>query len=161
MSAGSTTVWFTFGTEQRGDRRTQIVRVMNTTTEGGCLCGTLRYRLTASPTRGSICYCVDCRRASAAPMVAWVSVCRENFALLSGDLKRIRYAERLRSFAPCCGTPILIQDEEDAEWIDVTTCSLDHPEEYPPKAAIWIEDRLPWMSNAASLPEFPRSREGP
>ena len=132
---------------------------MITTIEGGCLCGTLRYQLTASPNPGSICFCVDCRRASAAPMVAWVSVRRENFALLSGALKRVRHAERFRSFAPCCGTPILVQDAEDSEWIDVTTCSLDQPESSSPKAAIWVEDRLPWM--VASLPEFPRAREAP
>ena len=120
---------------------------------------TLRYRLTASPIPGSICCCVDCRRASAAPMVAWVAVRRENFILLSGELKRIRHAERLRSFAPCCGTPILVQDAEDSEWIDVTTCSLDQPELYAPKAVIWTEDRLPWMANAASLPEFLHDRE--
>ncbi len=94
-------------------------------------------------------------------MVAWVSVRGENFALLSGELRRIRYAERLRSFAPCCGTPILIQDEEDAEWIDVTTCSLDQPEGYSPKAASWVEDRLPWIANTASLPAFPRAPEAP
>ena len=134
---------------------------MITTTEGGCLCGTLRYQLTASPNPGSICFCVDCRRASAAPMVAWVSVRREIFALLSGELKRIKHAERFRSFAPCCGTPILVQDAEDSEWIDVTTCSMDQPELSSPKAAIWVEDRLPWMANAASLPEFPRAREAP
>ena len=94
-------------------------------------------------------------------MVAWVSVRGENFALLSGELKRIKHAERFRSFAPCCGTPILIQDAEDAEWIDVTTCSLDQPELISPKAAIWTEDRLPWMANAAALPEFPRARDAP
>jgi hypothetical protein len=94
-------------------------------------------------------------------MVAWVSVRRENFTLLSGELKRIRHAERLRSFAPCCGTPILFQDAEDSECIDVTTCSLDQPKLYSPKAVIWAEDRLPWMANAASLPEFPRAREAP
>ena len=130
---------------------------MITKVEGGCLCGALRYQLTASPTAGSICHCIDCRRASAAPGVAWVSIRRENFALISGELKRIRFAERFRSFAPCCGTPILIQDAEDAEWIDVTTCSLDQAEGFPPPAVIWVEDRLPW--NTASLPEFPRARE--
>ena len=94
-------------------------------------------------------------------MVAWVSVRRDDFALLSGELKRVTHAERLRSFAPCCGTPISIQDEEDAEWIDVTTCSLDRPESHAPKAAIWTEDRLPWMAKAASFPEFSRSQEAP
>lgn len=127
--------------------------------EGGCLCGKLRYQLTGPPRVGSVCYCLDCRRASAAPGVAWVSVRRQDFLVLSGQLKQVQHADRLRSFASCCGTPILIQDAVDSESLDVTTCSMDNPEAYPPRAAIWIEDRLPWIPGINSLPEFPRDRQ--
>lgn len=113
--------------------------------EGGCLCGALRYRLTAPPNPGSICHCEDCRRSAGAPLLAWVAVRREDFLLLFGEPRRITHAGRIRSFAPCCGTQILIQDAEDSAILDVTTCSLDHPELFPPKGAIWLEDRLPWM----------------
>jgi hypothetical protein len=134
---------------------------MTTTTDGGCLCGKTRYRLTGLPKQtSSICYCIDCRRASAAPGVAWASFRRENILLLSGELKQIRHAERVRSFASCCGTPILFQDEEDSDWVDVTICSMDQPELHSPDVAIWTEDRLPWIADAASLPEF-RAREAP
>jgi hypothetical protein len=92
---------------------------------GGCLCGEMRYQLSGSPRHGSICYCLDCRRASAAPGVAWVSVRREDFLLLSGQVKQVQHAGRLRSFATCCGTPILVQDAVDSQWVDVATCSMD------------------------------------
>ena len=134
---------------------------MITTIDGGCLCGTVRYRITEGPKQMSICYCVDCRRASAAPVVAWASFRRENIAVLSGELKQIRHADRLRSFASCCGTPIFFQDDEDSEWIDVTICSMDRPELHSPDVAIWTEDRLPWIADVASLPEFRRARETP
>ncbi|MFL6594428.1 MAG: GFA family protein [Chthoniobacterales bacterium] len=127
--------------------------------EGGCLCGKLRYRLGGSVRNGCICYCIDCRRASGAPGVAWVSVGKEDFLVLSGELKQVRHADRLRSFAACCGTPILIQDAEDSEWVDVTTCSLDSPEVHSPQAAIWTEDRLSWIPSLGSLVEFRRDRE--
>ena len=127
--------------------------------EGGCLCGKTRYQLRGSPRPGSLCYCVDCRRASAAPGVAWVAIRREDFLILSGELKQIQHADRFRSFAVCCGTPILIRDAVDSEWIDVTTCSMDNPELYPPVATIWIGDRLPWVSGVDSLPKFWRDRE--
>src|SRR5436305_5449484 len=120
-----------------------LVTPMSVLTEGGCLCGKIRYRLRGSLRPGSICYCFDCRRASAAPAVAWVSVRREDFVLLSGQLKQVEHADRFRSFAACCGTPILVQDAVDSQRVDVTTCSMDSPELHPPKAAIWTEDRLP------------------
>lgn len=129
--------------------------------EGGCLCGALRYRLNGPPAPGSLCYCMDCRRASAAPMVAWVSVRRDHFVLLSGEFRRIRHAGSIRSFAPCCGTPVMIEDTEDSERIDVTACSMDELAGYSPVASIWVEDRPPWMMNVASLPEFPHSRHPP
>jgi hypothetical protein len=78
---------------------------------------------------------------------------------LSGQLKQVQHADRLRSFATCCGTPILVQDAVDSQWVDVTTCSMDSPELYPPEAAIWTEDRLPWIPSVSSLPEFPRDRQ--
>jgi hypothetical protein len=134
---------------------------MSTTFNGGCLCGTTRYRLTGLPKQTSNCHCIDCRRASAAPFVAWAGFHREKIALLSGQLMQVRHAGRIRSFASCCGTPIFIQDDEDSEWIDVTICSMDQPEMLAPDAEIWTEDRLPWIAAGDSLPEFPRARETP
>src|SRR5882724_1119087 len=132
---------------------------MSVLIEGGCLCGEMRYQLSGSPRPGSICYCLDCRRASAAPGVAWVSVRRKDFLLLSGQLKQVQHAGRLRSFATCCGAPILVQDAVDALWVDVTTCSMDSPELYPPKPAIWTGNGLPWISAVSSLLEYPRDTQ--
>jgi len=70
------------------------------------------------------------------------------------------YADRLRSFASCCGTPLFIQDEANSEWIDVTVASLDDPTTTPPEAAIWIEDKLPWVQLDPGRPAFRRNREG-
>lgn len=118
---------------------------MTTSIEGGCLCGGLRYRLHTEPTQLSDCHCIDCRRASAAPFVTWGAVRRDQIELPAGDLRKVIYAGRLRSFAACCGTPLFFQDNEASESIDVTIASLDHPENYHPQVAIWTEDRLPWV----------------
>jgi hypothetical protein len=112
--------------------------------EGGCLCGGLRYRLRDQPVRISDCHCIDCRRGSAAPFVTWGVVRKSDVELLSGELRKVPHADRVRSFAACCGTPLFFQDNEDAPTIDVTIASLDHPERYTPEVAIWTEDRLPW-----------------
>jgi hypothetical protein len=109
--------------------------------------------------RGSDCHCEDCRRASAAPYVTWCSVPSKEIEILSGELRRVAYADRLRSFASCCGTPLFIQDEVSSEWIDVTVASLDDAEAFPPQAAIWVEDKLPWVMLDASLPAFRRGRD--
>ena len=132
---------------------------MNAPIEGGCLCGGVRYRLLTAPTHLNDCHCIDCRRASAAPFVTWGAVPRDDIKLLSGELRKVNHAGRLRSFAACCGTPLFFQDNESSESIDVTIASLDHPESYSPAVAIWTEDRLPWAILDPSLPSFRQGRE--
>src|SRR5438132_1318673 len=119
------------------------VRRMASAIEGGCLCGGVRYRLHVRPKQGSDCHCEDCRRASAAPYLTWCSVPSQAIEVLSGELRRVSYADRLRSFASCCGTPLFIQDEVGSEWIDVTVASLDDPGTFHPEVAIWTEDKSP------------------
>ena len=135
------------------------VRRMASTIEGGCLCGGVRYRLHVRPKQGSDCHCEDCRRASAAPYVTWCSVPSKAIEVLSGELRRVLYADRLRSFASCCGTPLFIQDEVSSEWIDVTVASLDDPKTFHPEVAIWTEDKLPWVKLDPSRRAFRRSRD--
>jgi hypothetical protein len=127
--------------------------------EGGCLCGGVRYRLHAMPKAGSDCHCEDCRRASGAPYMTWCSVPSKAVEVVRGEPRRVLHADRLRSFAPCCGTPLFIHDEANSEWTDVTLGSLDDPRAVPPEAVIWIEDKLPWVHLDPSLPAFPRNRE--
>jgi hypothetical protein len=52
-----------------------------------------------------------------------------------------------------------MQDEMSSERMDVTVASLDDPNTFPPEAAIWTEDKLPWVKLDPSLPAFGRSRE--
>jgi hypothetical protein len=96
--------------------------------EGGCLCGRTRYRLRAAPVRISDCHCIDCRRGSAAPFVTWGVVRPTEVEILSGELRKVRHAERLRSFAACCGTPLFFRENENAPTIDVTIAILVRPE---------------------------------
>ena len=39
--------------------------------EGGCQCGAIRYQISGEPVMAAICHCAMCRRANAAPAVAW------------------------------------------------------------------------------------------
>ena len=39
--------------------------------EGGCLCGSVRYRVAGDPVAATLCHCRSCRRASGGTNVAW------------------------------------------------------------------------------------------
>ncbi len=130
-----------------------------TNIDGGCLCGGVRYRLHETPRQICDCHCIDCRRASAAPFVIWGSVPKEKMELLSGESRKVKHADRIRSFAACCGTPLFFQEKDDSEWIDMTIASLDHPEDFSTEASIWTEDRLPWVTLDSSHPTYRQGRE--
>ncbi len=90
--------------------------------------------------------------------MTWGSVRRSALEPLSGDVRTITHALRLRSFATCCGTSLFFEDHEGCEWIDVAVASLDHPERYAPEAAIWMDDRLPWVPLAPDRITHAQSR---
>jgi hypothetical protein len=77
--------------------------------------------------------------------------------MTKGEPRKITYANRIRSFAACCGTHLFFEETKDSDTIDVTIASLDDPAPFAPEKAIWLEDKLPWVVIDESLPSFPKS----
>ncbi len=119
---------------------------------GGCLCGATRYAINAAPRYTSYCHCEDCRRASGAPVVAWTFFPADTLAWIKGTPRTLHFAERERTFCSDCGTPLSFFDPAIPGEFEVTTCSLDHPELYPPRDHTWITDRLPWFETTDATP---------
>jgi hypothetical protein len=125
---------------------------------GGCLCGAVRYEATGEPYNITHCHCLDCRRISGAPFVTWASFRRSDVHFTAEQPGEYQWAGRLRSFCPHCGTPLTFMMEPDADEIDVTVCSFDHPETVSPADHTWVEDRLPWIRLADELPAYQQTR---
>src|SRR5436309_15430717 len=94
---------------------------------GGCLCGGTRYVLKSRPFALIDCHCIDCRRSAGAPYVQWGSVPRQDLVVTKGEPRKIAYADRIRSFAACCGTHLFFEYTKDSEVIDLTIASLADP----------------------------------
>lgn len=97
--------------------------------EGGCLCAAIRYRITGAPLAQSLCHCKSCRSS---PHV-------------------------VRTFCGTCGTPLSYQHDERLDTTDVTTATLDRPDEFAPTREIWIEHKIPWETLNQNLRHYPRS----
>jgi hypothetical protein len=129
------------------------------TLAGGCFCGHLRYEASGPVTDETNCHCTICRRTSGAPFVSWFSVSAANFRLTRGTPQRFRSSEGgERAFCPRCGTPITFQYDALPDEIDITTCSLDEPEQLPPQDHIQTSSQLSWLSRNHELPRFSGSR---
>ena len=130
---------------------------MNSVAEGGCLCGAVRYQVRGEPLAKSLCHCRTCRLASGAPSVAWVVFKSGDFEFIVG--RAMTYSSSpgvTRAFCGDCGTPLTYQSASRMDTIDVTTVSLDHPEDFAPTEEIWVEHRLSWEALNAALPHHSR-----
>src|SRR5437867_13339761 len=87
---------------------------------GGCVCGGTRYALTSASFSLGDCHCIDCRRSAGAPYVTWGSVRREDLVVTRGEPRKVAHANRLGSFAACCGTDSFFEGPRASESIYVT-----------------------------------------
>lgn len=128
------------------------------TLQGGCQCGAIRYEVNGTPQHVALCHCSDCRKSAGAPMVSWAAFAEAEFTLLQGDLTIFNSSgNALRSFCPRCGTGIAYRNAEFLPGIvDIQSATLDDPNALPAGAHIQIAERIGWMAEAHSLPEFQR-----
>jgi hypothetical protein len=114
---------------------------------GGCACGAVRYRLDAAPFDAGYCHCLQCRRSSGAPVLAFASVPRPLFTLVEGELRRRRstaFGERW--FCGDCGTQIAMLVDHQPETLDFTLASLDEPERVRPSFHLFFGERIAWFN---------------
>lgn len=130
--------------------------------EGGCLCGNIRYRLTDPRTRTGHCHCSMCRRAGGAPVVTWITAEEKHFTLTKGEPAWYRSSDHARrAFCPTCGTPLLFVSTRYAGTVDVTAGSLDHPERLVPVNHVYEPDRIPWVIMTDGLPRHVEDSRSP
>ncbi|GAB4183301.1 MAG: GFA family protein [Terrimicrobiaceae bacterium] len=128
---------------------------------GRCLCGKISYRIESAPGPTSLCHCEDCRRASGAPSVAWTFFPSGTLQWTGKIPRTVLHADRERTFCPDCGTPLTFFDPKIPGQFEVTTCSLDHPEQHIPADHNWESDRIPWFDPLPHLPRYPENSPAP
>lgn len=126
---------------------------------GQCYCGAVRYEVSGEAFNQTLCHCADCRRASGAPCVAWFTVQVARFRITLGRAREFRSSPSVtRSFCPQCGTQLTYRRDDQPDSIDITTCSLDHPDRAAPVDHTFTHSRLGWIKLADGLPQFERTR---
>jgi hypothetical protein len=127
---------------------------------GGCYCGYIRYEAGGEPFHETVCHCTICRRSTGGACVAWFSVPRVEFKVTTGHPATFNSTEHgTRSFCPQCGTQLTFEDARFPDELDITTTSLDEPEQVPPKDHTQTGTRLSWLHLSDELPKFRDARD--
>jgi hypothetical protein len=133
---------------------------------GGCRCGAIRFEAKADPFHISYCHCGDCRRASGAPVSAYVGF-RSEDVTFSGTVGSTYGASPItRRFCGICGSPVSYSDERLSGQIYMMLGAMDAPENYPPRVHGYVREQLPFFHVDDGLPRMetitvPRSEGAP
>ncbi len=101
---------------------------MTSVLEGGCLCGSIRFRATGVPGKPHTCSCRICQRHSGAPTLSWVEYPADSVTWtgLGGPPAAWRSSEwSSRAFCPVCGSTVGAID--DAPVVALVTGAFDRP----------------------------------
>ena len=122
--------------------------------EGGCLCGKVRFRVTAAAAVDTgYCHCRMCQRNSGAPVVAWATFPAASFSWTAAPPATYASSPKVRrQFCADCGSYLVFLRDGSAE-VSVNTASLDDPAAFPPRMHIFSESRIPWFRTDDDLPQ--------
>ena len=126
---------------------------------GGCLCGAVRYQISAPAIDVIYCHCRMCQRFTGGQIVAGAWFPIEATRFTQGDLKYYRSSSIAeRGFCADCGSGLMYRALVKAPWSDwywVLVASLDNPEDFVPSLHFGIESQMPWLD---VHDDFPRVR---
>lgn len=130
---------------------------------GGCACGAVRFRLLSDPYGAGWCHCRNCQLNSGSPAMAFATIPAKDYRIEQGADRISRFASSdvgRRVFCSACGTPLLFQDGDAPETIEVSLATLDEPDAVKPEFHIFYESRIGWADAADDLPRYARFRKG-
>ena len=128
---------------------------------GGCLCGAVRYKLSAEPITTMICNCTICQKSSGSALSTIALVVRDALEV-EGELKGYEYAgdsgNKLEiNFCPNCGAPVLLNIDHMPDIVSIKVGSFDDTSWFKPKLNIWTDSAQAWLSEIANCQNFAKN----
>lgn len=111
--------------------------------EGGCYCGSIRYRVDGEPILEGQCHCRECQYITGGEPNTFIAIPQSAFTYIKGEPGAFRRADVpnavTRRFCPTCGTAI--GTEIPGGLMAVKVGTMDDPKLFSPKVAIYTVDQ--------------------
>jgi len=124
---------------------------------GSCLCGAVKYQLSAPIKSATHCHCSMCRKAHGAAFGTYGNVRRTDFRFTQGEEAVVGYQSSpgvTRTFCRHCGSTLQwFSEEPHPDWLSVTLGTLDSPLGEIPQKHIYPESKADWYSINDGLPQ--------
>lgn len=114
---------------------------------GGCLCGAVRYEITARPNGVNACHCTDCKKLTGATHLLMLLLNAKDFSA-TGETQRWRKkadSGREIDIVRCaqCGVRLWHEPLSAPELVFVAAGTLDDPKWAQPASHIWVRSISP------------------
>ncbi|MBP8234434.1 GFA family protein [Rhizorhabdus sp.] len=124
----------------------------------GCLCGAVRFTITADPLGARTCWCRLCQYLGGGTATANVVFPRDKVSWTG----HIRYHESIadsgnhmrRGFCPKCGTPLTSEALERPHLVFLRIGALDDPDLIGPDMTLWTSQAPDWACISDNIPRF-------
>ena len=116
---------------------------------GGCLCGAIRYELSADPVFSVACHCRACQYTSGgSPTLAMVFP-KSALKIVKGEPRTYwstgETGEKVgRSFCEVCATPLWSHPQANADIVVIKVGGLDDPSAFAVQADMFMAAAQPW-----------------
>ena len=132
---------------------------MSVMREGGCACGSVRYRLTSEPLFVHCCHCLNCQRQTGSAFVVNVLIETDRVESLQGepvavDVPRDDGSSQRIWRCPACQVAVYSQYTSPKVRF-VRAGTLDEPRGIAPDVHIFTRSKVEWVTLPGSVPAFP------
>ena len=127
---------------------------------GGCFCSSVRYEAEVDEDSVIICHCTDCQINSGTAYGVVISVIKNKFNLISGELSYFQKtadsgARRDLAFCAKCGTRIFAKPAGNLNGrFGLRLGTIDERSNFKPKGQAWSDSALSWVSDISSIPQI-------
>ena len=115
--------------------------------QGGCLCGQVRYTITARPLALNACHCTDCKVSTGSDHIEMIIVPSEAFSHTGETHNFIKTAASGRQLdihrCAKCGTRVFHHNTVNKALVFIPSPTLDNRDWAIPTSHIWIERASP------------------
>ncbi len=125
---------------------------------GGCLCGAVRYTVSAEPMFPGHCQCSGCRKSGGSGHASMFAVPASAFSRSGATTVYESVADSGnaigREFCPICGSRVFSTNAAMPDLAFISAASLDDPEIFKPSLVVFTAEAPSWDFVDPSLPAF-------
>jgi hypothetical protein len=131
---------------------------------GSCLCGAVKFEISAIAGPFELCHCSRCRKVTGSAFLPYVNVRREHLRFVQGIDRITTYDAPIREAPPAyracfcsrCGSPVP-DPHATSDLLDVPAGSLDDDPGLRPQRHIYVDTKAAWFVIPDDLPQFDKA----